>query len=859
MKHPSDNSVNGSARASRVPLPALVIKLALRELRGGLVGFGIFLGCLALGVGAIASVGSISRALSDGLSAAGTRILGGDISFSLLHREASNVERDVLERFGKVSSIAILRAMVLANEGAALVEVKAVDDRYPSVGAVETDPVMGLKDVFRTIDGVYGAAADIAVFERLGLKPGDTVRIGQTTIILRTRLLSEPDKLGAGVGFGPRLLMSQEALRATGLLQPGSLVRWTYRLGLGAVPIEQATESIAKALPEVGWEVRTRDKADPRFAREVERFSQFLTLVGLTALLVGGVGVANAVNAYVDRKRTSFAIMKSVGAPGGLAVVVYFTTVLAIALVGIALGSVVGMALPFAISGLFGEIIPVPLAPTIAWGELALAMCYGFLIAIVFAVAPLGRMHDTAVSSLFREEVTPERRTLRKRYRFILIACTLALAAISIITAYDRKVALIFIAVTVVAFGVLRGVAFLAMSVARRLPRSRNAILRLAMTNIYRPGALTSSLVLSLGLGISLLVTLNVVDANLRHELTRVLPQQAPNFFFLDIPSAQTADFDRLLEKVAPGVKLDRVPMMRGRIVFLKGQPTSTINPPPNLSWVLEGDRGVTYSGKVPEGSRLVAGEWWPEDYGGKPLVSFEDKIASALGLTIGDEVTVNVLGRNVTATIANLRAVDWRSLGINFVMVFSPNTFAGAPHTHLATAILSPEQSNAADEAKILRQIAEVFPSVTTIRIKDQLEAFSSLVGQLLFAVRGISAIALAASLMVLAGALAANQRARLYDAVILKTLGATRGRLLTVYLLEYGFLGLVTAIFGTVIGIAAAYAIISQTMLLPFSPLIGGAILTAIACVVFAVVLGLAGTWRILKQKPASVLKEL
>lgn len=840
-------------------LPALIVKLALRELRGGLAGFGIFLGCLALGVGAIASVGSISRALSEGLGEAGTRILGGDMSFSLLHREASNVERDVLERFGKVSSVAILRAMVLANDGAALVEVKAVDDRYPTVGVAETDPEMALGDVFRSVDGVYGAAADIAVFERLGLKPGDSVRLGQTTIVLRTRLLSEPDKLGAGVGFGPRLLLSQEALHQTGLLQPGSLVRWTYRLGLDGVSVEQAGESIAKALPEVGWEVRTRDRADPRFAREVERFSQFLTLVGLTALLVGGVGVANAVNAYVDRKRPSFAILKSVGAPGGLAVIVYFTTVLAIAIVGIVLGSLFGLALPFAISGLFGSMIPVPLTPGIAWGELALATCYGFLIAIVFAVAPLGRMHDTPVSSLFREEVSPERRSLRKRYRMVLVACTLALAGISIITAYDRKVALIFIAVAVVAFAVLRGVASLAMVVARRMPRSRNAILRLAMTNVYRPGALTPSLVLSLGLGISLLVALNIVDVNLRHELTRVLPQQAPNFFFLDIPNAQTTDFDRLLGGVAPGVKIERVPMMRGRIVFLKGQPTSTINPPPNLSWVLEGDRGVTYADKVPEGSRLVAGEWWPQDYRGKPLVSFEDKIAAALGLTIGDEVTVNVLGRNVTATIANLRAVDWRSLGINFVMVFSPNTFAGAPHTHLATAILSPELSNATAEAKILRQVAEAFPSVTTIRIKDQLEAFSVLVSQLLFAVRGISAVALAASLMVLAGALAANQRARLYDAVILKTLGATRKRLLTVYMIEYGFLGLVTALFGSLIGIAAAYAIISQTMLLPFSPIFSGAILTAIGCVAFAVVLGLAGTWRILQQKPGSVLKEL
>lgn len=860
MQRPSSSgSSSDLIRSPGLSLPSLLLKLVLRELRGGLAGFGIFLGCLALGVGAIASVGSTSRALNDGLSDAGSRILGGDMSFSLMHREASDAERGELERFGQVSSIAILRAMALSGEDAALVEIKAVDGQYPAVGEVETEPVLPLEDVFRPVGGVYGAAADMALFERLGLKPGDTVRIGDMTMQLRTRLMSEPDKLGAGIGFGPRLLMSQEALRASGLLQPGSLVRWTYRLGLERADISAARAGIDRALPQVGWEVRTRDKADPRFSKEVERFSQFLTLVGLTALLVGGVGVANAVNAYVERKRISFAILKSIGAPGGLAVTVYFVTVLAIAAIGVAIGCIVGMALPFVVASLFGNMIPVPLNPAIAWDEIGLAACYGFLIAVVFAVAPLGRMHDTPVSSLFREEIMPGRQALRKRYWLVLGVCVVALIGISIVTAYDRKVALIFICAAAAAFAVLRSVSLIAMGLARRMPRSRNAVLRLAMTNIYRPGALTSSLVLSLGLGITLLVTLSVVDANLRNELTRVMPEKAPNFFFLDIPAARIGEFDALLDGLAPGVKIERVPNMRGRIVLLKDRPTGSVTPPPDVSWVLEGDRGITYSDAIPDGSRLAAGEWWQKDYKGKPLVSFEGRIAEALGLTIGDEITINVLGRNITATVANLRTVDWRSLGINFVMVFSPNTFAGAPHTHLATAVLPHELSNPEEEAKILRMVAKEFPSVTTVRVKDQLQAFGTLVEQLLFAVRGVSVIALAASLMVLAGALAANQRARLYDAVILKTLGATRRRLMSVYLVEYGFLGAITAVFGALVGILAAYFIITQSMKLTFSPLLWGAAGTASIAVIFVVFLGLSGTWRILRQKPAAVLKEL
>ncbi|MEN3929514.1 FtsX-like permease family protein [Microvirga sp. W0021] len=851
--------MNNDIRSSGLFSPSLILKLMLRELRSGLAGFGIFLGCLALGVGAIASVGSTSRALNDGLSQAGSRILGGDMSFSQMQREISDKQRVELERLGPVSSIAILRTMARSGDEVALVEIKAVDEQYPVVGDIEVEPSLSLPEIFRSQNGIHGIAADTVLFDRLGLKPGDQIKIGDITLELRAKLLSEPDKLGAGIGFGPRVLMSQEALRASGLLQPGSLVRWTYRLSLARLNVPEAKAAIENALPDMGWDVRTKDRADPRFAQEVERFSQFLTLVGLTALLVGGVGVANAVRSYVDRKRTSFAVLKSIGASGGLAVTIYFVTIFAIACIGVLIGCLVGITLPFAIAYLFGDMLPVPLEPAIAWSELFLAVCYGLLTAVVFAIAPLGRMHDTPVTSLFREEITPTHSRLRKRYWVILAVSIVTLLMIAVITAYDRKVALIFIGAALFAFIVLRAVAIGTMAIARRMPRSKYPVLRLAMANIYRPGALTPSLVLSLGLGLSLLVTLGVVDSNLRNELTRVLPEKAPSFFFLDIPAARVSEFDQLLNKLQPDIHIERVPNMRGRIVQIKDKPTSAITAPPEASWVLEGDRGITYSAKIPDGSELTEGTWWPEDYKGKPLVSFEEKVASALGLKIGDDITVNVLGRNITATIANLRAVNWRSLGINFVMVFSPNTFTGAPHTELATASLPDNTGKMAQEAVILRQVAREFPSVTTVRVKDQLDAFSSLIGQLLFAVRGVSLVALAASLLVLAGAFAANQRARLYDAVILKTLGATRKRLISIYLLEYGFLAILTAVFGLIVGTLAAYFILTQTMKLSFAFLLGGTLLTVVIAVIFVVILGLSGTWSILKQKPAAVLKEL
>ncbi|MEZ0169026.1 ABC transporter permease [Microvirga sp. TS319] len=849
------------APASRLPL---LLRLALRELRGGLKGFGIFLACIALGVAAIASVSSLSRSLTEGISREGRRILGGDMAFSLIQREASGPERAFLDGKGRVNVIASMRAMAVAGDkGSGLVEMKAVDAGYPAVGLLETDPQLAPADLFAERNGAYGAAVDPALLARLDLKVGDRVTVGGANVELRARLVTEPDQIADGIGFGPRLLISQDALRATGLVQPGSLVRWTYRLVLPpALSNEEGLARIEaeanRVLPEAGWQIRTRLNADPRFAKNIERFTQFLTLVGLTALLVGGVGVANAVRGFVDRKRASIATLKSLGAPGGQVVMLYLTQVMLIAAVGIGIGLAVGAALPFVLTGLFGHLLPIPIQPVVAVPELGVALLYGVLTALVFAIAPLGRAHDVPVSGLFRDQIDPERRWPRRRYLAALALSVAALVALAVIAAYDRRIALMFVAAAAGSFLLLRIVAIGIMALARRLPRPRRTAPRLALANIHRPGALTPSLVLSLGLGITLLVTLSLIDSNLTRQLTQSLPERAPSFFFLDIPNQQADAFEGFLKEQAADARVERVPMMRGRLVSLGGRPVSEVKAPEDIAWVLEGDRGITYAKTLPEGSKLVQGEWWPEDYRGKPLVSFDGKIAEGLGLKVGDDIVVNVLGRNIAATIANLREVEWRSLGINFVMVFSPNTFAGAPHTHLAT-VTFPHGSDAATDARIIRRSAQAFPMVTSVRVKDALEAVNDVVSQLVMAIRGASSIALVASLLVLAGALAAGHRARLYDAVVLKTLGATRARLLSAYALEYGMLGLATAAFGLLAGGIASYFIVTRLMNLSFSLDLSGALLASALAVLVTIGLGLIGTWRILSQKPAQYLRNL
>jgi putative ABC transport system permease protein len=842
----------------------LPLRFALRELRGGLHGFYVFFACIALGSMAIAGVASLAASLADGLAREGRAILGGDLAFTLIQREAKPDEMAFLNAHGVTSSVATMRAMARTDSGeATLVEMKAVDSRYPLYGQAVLDPPGSLADVLAGHERLFGAAADPTLMARLDIKPGAKLMIGNATIEIRAVLTSEPDKLAAGIGFGPRLLVSQDALRATDLLQPGSLVRWHYRLQL---PANDASDDSARAvtaqaraqLPEAGWDIRSRTNASPQLERNVERFTQFLTIVGLTALLVGGVGVGNAVKSHLDRRRETIATLKALGAGGGRIFAIYLLQVLLLAFFGATIGVFLGAILPFVISWAFGALIPLPILPAVHPTELVLATVYGLLTTLAFALWPLGRAHDVPVGGLFRELVEPQHQRPRAGYIALTVIAIIILTALAILLAYDRRVAIIYVGTAAAVFLLLRTVAALLMLLARHVPRMSSTGLRMAVANIHRPSALTPTIVLSLGLGITLLVTVIEIDANLQRQFSNELPAKAPSFYFLDIPSDQAGPFATFIRSQAPSATVEEVPMLRGRIVSAGGTPAEKIKPRDDAAWVLQSDRGITYSNEIPSGSRLAEGKWWGSDYDGPPLVSFEKRIADGLGLKLGDPIVVNILGRNITATIANLRTVDWESLGINFVMVFSPSSFRAAPHTHLATLTYRGGGSPA-QEAATIAAVAKAFPMITTVRVKEALEAIGSIVANLVLAIRAASAITLIAAALVLGGALAAGHSHRVYDAVILKTLGATRRQLISAYTVEYLLLGIATALFGVAAGSLAGWLIVVELMHLPFTWLPGPALAAAAVAVMVTVTLGLAGTYAALGQKPAPVLRNL
>jgi putative ABC transport system permease protein len=840
---------------------ALAWRFAIREMRGGLSGFRIFILCILLGTAAIAGVNSVAASMSEALEGRGREILAADIRFELKQREANTAERAYLDSLGEVAVASNMRSMLRSEDKTrqTLSELKAVDGRYPLYGKFVGDPDRPLSELLAERDGVYGALAQPMLLDRLGDKVGDKVLIGDMLVEIRGRVVSEPDQLSDGFALAPRLLIARDALVKSGLMQTGSLVDNNYRIKLpeGAKSNAQIRREAQEKFPEAGWAIRGSGNAAPALSNNIERFSEFLTLVGLAALAAGGVGVANAVTAYLDAKRGVIACFKSLGAPGRLIVMVYLIQILLIATLAIIGGLAVGAAITPVAGYFLRDYMPVPEGLTLYPRALGLAALFGLLITLAFSVLPLGRSRLVRATELFRSQSETGWRRVPARYYITAVLVFLAVAALAVFSAEQRFLAFVFVASTAGAFLVLRLVAYGVAALARRVRKVQSPALRLAIGNIHRPGALTASVILSLGLGLTLLSALALIEGNLRGSLAGAMAEKAPNFFFIDIQSRDIDGFKSVLNQSAPGGEIQSVPMLRGRILAFNGEDLQKRNVPQEARWVLQGDRGITYAETVPDNSRVEEGAWWDKDYSGEPLVSFASEEAHQLGLKIGDTVTVNVLGRNITAKIANFRAVEWRSMSINFVMVFSPNTFKGAPHAWLAT--LTDHAATPAVEQTVMRAVTNAYPGITSIRVKDALDIASDLVGQLATAVRAAASIALVVSVLVLSGAIAAGNRARIHDAVVLKTLGARRSMLMRAYFYEYALLGLSASVFALAAASVASWYVVTEIMELPFRFLPGAALWTLAVALAVTAGTGFLGTWRVLGQKAAPVLREL
>ena len=835
----------------------IAARFAARELRGGLKGFRIFLACLTLGVAAIAAVGSVRSSIEAGLAREGAAILGGDAEIDLTYRFATPEERAVLDSLAKaVSEVTDFRSMLVKGQGdtaeRGLTQVKSVDAAYPLIGRIELSPAMPLSQALAGSDGLPGAVVHPLLINRMGLQIGDTFRLGTQEFRLMAAIMREPDAGADGFGLGPRTIVATEALANAGLLTAGSLYSTEYRMLLPEGSDLDATRAQALAAFE-GAGARWRDSRNgaPSVARFVERLGSFLILVGLSGLAVGGVGVSAAVRAYLAGKTSVIATLRTLGADRATIFQTYFLQIGTLSLLGIAMGLALGAAIPLALGPFLESRLPVPAVFTIHPAPLLEAAIYGALTALIFTLWPLSRTEEVRAATLFRDALSSSK--ILPPLRMLVVILLLLAALIGTAMAFSGAAMLTLWT----AGGILGALVLLvltALAVRALTKRMRGAargrpVLRWSLAAIGGQRDEVTSVILSLGLGLSVLAAVGQIDGNLRGAIARDLPDVAPSYFFVDIQRDQMPAFMERLENDPAVSRIDSAPMLRGVITQINDRPAREVA---GDHWVVTGDRAVTYAGAMPDGTRILAGEWWPDDYDGPPQISFAEEEAREMGIGLGDTLTMNVLGRDITGMITSLREVDFSTGGMGFVLTMNERALAGAPHTFIST-VYAEEQA----EAQILRDVAGSAPNITAIRVRDAIDQVSGVLAGLAAATSYGAAATLLTGFLVLIGAAAAGERARTYEAAVLKTLGASRGRILRSFALRAALLGAAAGVVAIGAGIAGGWAVSHYVMQTGFTVIWPSAIAIVLGGVLATLLSGLAFAWRPLAARPAQVLR--
>ena len=905
-------------------MPSVALRFAYRELRHGvraLRGFGVFLGCLALGVAAIAGVQSTATSIVTGLRADGREILGGDLALRAVYRGLAPSERAHLERSAQaLTHFVEMRTMARRPDGETrvLVELKAVDEHYPLFGRLEIRDDGGapasLEAALARTGETWGTLVDPALAERLDLAEGDSLALGDLTLDVRGTIEREPDRAGSGgpFGFWPRVLVSRDALAASDLVREGSLVYHQYavRLAPGS-SLDAVRAELGETLGDSGWRIRTYESAAPRIQRMIERLGSFLSLVGLTALLVGGVGVGNAVRAWLDTRLGVIATLKCIGASRSVVFSTYLSQLTVIAVLGVLAGLAVGAAAPLAAGGLLGALLPTPVALGVYPEVLVLAAAFGLLTAVTFTVWPLSRAHETPAVALFRGAGLGARPG-----RAIHLAAALAggagLAGLAVASAPDRWFATWFIVGAAAVLLVFRVTGWAMVRMARAVHRSSGLRLeaaspgapppsapagtvsasseradarapecssgqsprkeeggassspartgapsssrgwpgprlRMALANLCRPGNATADIVLSLGLGLTVLVAVAQVEGNLRRDIAESLPEDAPAFFFVGVEADRIGPLAETLAGVEGTDRFRSVPFLRGRIVRVKGLDPEEAMVRDEHAWLIQGDRGLSYATVTPD-DPVMAGDWWPEDYAGPPLLSVDVDVIEGFDLELGDTITLNVLGREITAEVRHVREIEWQGMQLNFALLLSPEPLRHAPHAYVATVGATPEA-----EVRIERILAREFPQVTVVRVREALGRVAEFMGSIATAARTVGGVTLLAGALVLAGAVAAGHRRRTWESVVLKVLGVRRRDVVLIHAAEFGLLGLVTGVIAAAAGTVTAWGVTTQVLDQDWVFLPGAVAGTVGFCILLTLGFGLLGTWRALGE-PAS-----
>ena len=822
--------------------PAL--SLARRDLKGGLGGLGLLWLCLAIAIVGLSSVTSLASSIDRAIATEGRALIGGDLVLSVSQRDASVDERAAIEALGQTSKSVGLRGMIVAANGESmLVELTGADAAWPLAGKLE---IAGA----RPGDGEI--AIGRAAAERLRLKLGDQVTLGQATL----RVSAIIDKLpgGTGFAFAPPALVTERALAATRLIQPGSLSSTSYRLVLpNAADPAAVGKAFQRRFPDGGWRATDRNEAGSGTRRFIDRLGQLLLMVALSALAIGGLGMSSAAAAFAASRRQSIAILKLVGAPRRTIHAMLLIELGLIAGLAILAGLAVGAAAPWLVAKLAGPLLPVAPDPSPQWVALGQAGLFGVLISFAASWRAIAAASDTRPAQLLRGAVDGARPRVRHFIGPVLALA--AAAALAIFGASDRDFAAIGVATIAGLCGLFALIGLGIRRTARATRHRGGPITRLGIAALDRPGAATVRLSVSLGLGLTMLIALSGAASSILAEIDTNIPQQAPALFLVDIPRDDGPRLEALAKSEFPDGELRLVPSLRGPVSAINGTPVNAMKAIPEGAWILRGERGLTFSGPLPPANTVVAGRWWPADYRGPPLVSIDVDAATALGLKVGDRLTVTVLGRPIEARIASLRRIDWRSLGFNFAIIFAPGAIDAAPFTMMAS--IAPGEG--VTTAPFERRLAADFPMVSAVRIADVVAQAKVLLESIGGAVKIATAFAIAMGMVVLAGSVVATRAERQRDIVLLRLVGATRGQVARSQLIEFALLSSAIASAALGAGTLAAWALVTQTFEFAFRPDLAATLLIPIGSIAMAVLAAFIATQPALNARPAEGLRAL
>jgi putative ABC transport system permease protein len=778
-----------------------------------------------------------------------------------------------------------------------IIELKAVEEEYPFYGALRVEPGRNITDLLRSDvrrcpgRSCFGVVVQDSLMIRMGLAVGDRVKIGQGLFVITGVVRTEPDRMANAFSLGPRVLISQEGLRTADLVKLGSRVRERYLLKLpAAVAPEPLIYELRGRLASESARVSGYRDAQPQLKQFLQQLTRYLGLIGLTALLVGGLGVATSIQAFIRQKLTTIAILKTVGAESTTVIWTYLLQALILGLAGSIIGLVIGILLqqklPWLIAGLLASDLldQLGFAADVTGASfipLAKGLALGLLSTLLFALWPLLTIREIKPAMIFRRDVAPlasdtsngpvrwgtRWQTIDRVKGLTSMGVGLGLAMLSVWQAGSWKIGLLYIGAFVTAVLLLGVSAWMVIFLIKRWPRPEGLILRQALGNIVRPGSQAVSMTIAIGIGVMVIATASLVERALVRQVGDNRPNDSPTFFFIDIQPDQTRDFASLLRRQVDDPKSRLTPLVRARLSALNGQPVkleatsaaedqqerASDKEERRKNWYFTREYVLTFLDQIPKDNTLVEGAWWtPGQRLTKPSVSVEEEAAKNLGLTVGSTMEFDIQGTTVEAEVSSIRKVEWGNFSTNFYMILSPGSLDDAPVTYVATVRVPP-----VEEVPLQEAVVASFPNVTAINIGDVLDSFARILDHLSFAIRTVALFCVVAGALVLAAALAATRYRRLYESVILKTLGATRGVISWSFAAEYVILGMIAGSIGLTLGCALSWALLRYLFDLSWTlqPQILG--LGFLITIMLTLSVGFASTYRILGQRPLIILR--